>query len=154
MFKYIFLLSLLIVSLHANAHSREAHSYISDIKELALIKKDAIYYGHGEKLVHVFLDPLCPYSRKFLQTLTDNELMLQKYRYAIYLYSIPRLKSTQSVAAVYESQTPLETLLEIMLQDAKHKHDLSYVSQEKVKAIATVAKKLDVNKRPFLVVEE
>jgi len=154
MFKYLFLLYLLVVSLNANTHSREAHLYTNDIKELALIKKDAIYYGYGERLIHVFLDPLCPYSRKFLQTLTENELMLQKYRYAIYLYSIPRLKSTQSVAAVYESQTPLETLLEIMLQDAKYKNLLSYVSQKKVEAIATVAKKLDVNKRPFLVVEE
>lgn len=154
MFKYIFFLYFSLLSLSANMDSKELRSYQNDIKELQLIKKDAIYYGHGERLVHVFLDPLCPYSRKFLQTLTENESMLQKYRYAIYLYSIPRLKSTQSVAAIYESQTPLETLLEIMLQDARYKQELSYLSEEKVKTISSVAKKLHVNKRPFLVVEE
>ena len=153
MFKYIFFLYLSIVSLSANIYNREPHSYKHDIKQLQLIKKDAIYYGYGERLVHVFLDPLCPYSRKFLKTLTENEAMLQKYRYAIYLYSIPRLKSTQSVAAIYESQTPLETLLEIMLKDAHYK-ETSYLSQEKIRLISSVAKKLHVNKRPFLVIEE
>jgi len=129
MFKFIILLSFFLVTLYAQEYKTEnSLSYEKSISTLQNIEHDGIFYGSGEHLVYVFLDPLCPYSRKFISMLAKNEKMLLKYRYCIYLYSIPRLHSTGAVTAIYDSPTPLDTLLKIMLNDAK----LSEMPNEKI----------------------
>ncbi|MBN2816886.1 MAG: hypothetical protein JXQ67_09395 [Campylobacterales bacterium] len=153
--KFLFLLYFIIHIAYANEpHKSSVVPYELSIKELVNIQNSAILYGSGEKMVHVFLDPLCPYSRKFLATIANSKNMLEKYSYAIYLYSIPRLHSQKSVAAVYDSSQPLNTLLDIMLQDAKLESEPSVTTQKTVHSIAEVARHLHVNKRPFLLVQE
>ena len=155
MFKYLFLLTFIFFSLTANEPKNEPSiGYKDSLATLESIKHDTIIYGWGERNVYVFLDPLCPHSRKFLSLIATNKLMLSKYRYSIYLYGIARLKSTKSIAAIYESQAPQQTLLEVMLEDAKISELSSGKADQIISEIEEVAKKLHVNKRPFLIVEK
>lgn len=155
MLKYFLLLSLAISLLNANEPMpQSALSYKDSIASLKSIERDGIFYGSGEQMVYVFLDPICPYSRKFISLVSKSETMLSKYRYCIYLYSIPRLHSTQTVAAVYDSKTPLDTLLKIMLDDAKLSTIMNEDIHKKIDKIEEVATKLNVKKRPFIVVEK
>lgn len=135
------------------SNEQQAHnhpSYDISISLLQTIHNDAIIYGYGRKIVYVFVDPLCPHSRKFLSMISKNPQMISKYQYRIFLYSIPRMKSTDVVSAVYVSKNPIETLLEIMVND-KTQHDKgSNESKVKVDRIESVAKEMNVNKRPFI----
>lgn len=151
MFKYLFLLFLAFYSLHA----QETHSsYQLSVEALQSIEHDGIVYGSGSKNVYVFLDPLCPYSRKFLSLVASNDLMLKKYRYTIYLYEIPRLQSAKTIASIYASHTPLQTLLDVMLHDAKIPEKSGEAVAKTISEIEEVGKKLHVKKRPFLVVQK
>ena len=71
----------------------------------------------GKRSLYVFIDPLCPHSRKFITMISKNPKMLSKYQYHLFLYSIPRMKSTDVVSAVYMSENPMETLLQIMVEE-------------------------------------
>jgi len=155
MLKLFILLCLLLFSGQANdSKSTSIVPYEKSIVSLKSIEKNAIIYGSGEKTVYVFLDPICPYSRKFLSMISKNEKMLSKYRYCIYLYRIPRLHSTKFVAAIYDSKQPLDTLLDIMLKDSKISSKTNKKIEEKIDTIEAVAKKLNVNKRPYLIVQK
>ena len=155
MLKYLILLFFISFALNAHEDTKKTPvPYEESIKSLKSIQESAIVYGSGESTVYVFLDPLCPYSRQFLSLLAKNEKMLLKYHYYIFLYEIPRLHSDGAIVAIYDSKKPLETLLSIMLNDAK----LSKISNEKIdkkiNTIKEVAQRLNVNKRPFLIVKK
>ena len=131
-------------------HEHKQLSYDLSLSLLQSIQNDAIVYGFGKKLVYVFVDPLCPHSRKFLSMISKNPKMISKYQYHIFLYSIPRMKSTDVVSAIYMSQNPLETLLEIMVEDKVDHNRGNAITREKVNKIESVAKKMDVYKRPYI----
>lgn len=128
--------------------------YETNIKSVRSIQQDAIIYGSGNRDVYVFIDPWCRYSRKFISMIATNPAMLEKYRYHLYLYGIPRLHSQNAIAAVYRAEKPLKTLLNIMLNDDKTELPLTPRIEAKISAIKTVAQKLNVNKRPFLIIEK
>ncbi len=132
----------------------EKLSYNEQIQLIHTIEKEAIVYGNGQQKVHVFIDPLCRYSRKFITMISENNAMLSKYRYYLYLYGIPRLHSENTIAAIYTAKEPLETLLEIMIYDDNAIAPIDTNVQRQVDAITDVAKKLHVNKRPFLIIEK
>ena len=136
------------------ANELETLSYETNIKSVQSIKQDAIIYGWGNRDVYVFIDPLCRYSRKFISMVTKNHVMLAKYRYHLYLYGIPRLHSQNAIAAVYTAKEPLKTLLNIMLKDDKTTVPLTPGVEAKSFAIKAVATQLNVNKRPFLIIEK
>lgn len=152
----IFLLTLLLnCFLFADNESMSQKlSYDEQIQLVHSIQNEAIVYGHGQQKVYVFIDPLCRYSRKFITMISENKAMLSKYRYYLYLYGIPRLHSQNAIAAVYTAKDPLETLLEIMIYDDNAVAPLNQTVQRKIDTITTVAKQLDVNKRPFLIIEK
>ena len=132
---------------------REEHkplSYDVSVSLLQSIHNDAIVLGNGEKLVYVFIDPLCPHSRKFITMVSKNPKMLSKYQYHFFLYSILRMKSTDVVSAVYMSATPIETLLQIMVEDKVYSDKGNEITKARVDRIATVAQEIDVYKRPFI----
>lgn len=128
--------------------------YETSIKSVQSIQQDAIIYGTGDRDVYVFIDPWCRYSRKFISMVSTNPAMLAKYRYHLYLYGIPRLHSQNAIAAVYRAKKPLKTLLSIMLNDDKTEVALTPLVEAKISAIKTVAQKLNVNKRPFLIIKK
>jgi len=113
-------------------------------------EKDAIVLGSGKQVVYAFVDPLCPHSRKFITMVSRSDRMLSKYRYYIFLNSIPRLKSETTVSAIYMSPVPREALLHVMV-DKEAVAPVPAASAEKtVSEIAAVDRKMDVYKRPYL----
>lgn len=127
-------------------------SYDLSLSLLQSIDKDALVYGDGKKTIYAFIDPLCPHSRKFVSMVSKNPKMLSKYQYHFFLYTLPRLKSTDVVSAVYMSPTPIETLLDIMINDNVQKHKSDEATTKKVNRIDKVAKEMDVYKRPYIFV--
>jgi hypothetical protein len=81
---------------------------------------------------------------------SQNPLMLSKYRYHLLLYSIPRLKSTDVVSSIYQLKNPIETLLKTMVEKKILYTKANEMTKEKVNRIASVGKKIDVYKRPYL----
>lgn len=117
---------------------------------LQSIDNDAIILGSGKKMLYVFIDPLCLHSRKFITMVSKNPKMLSKYQYHLFLYSIPRMKSTDVVSAVYMSVNPVETLLQIMVEEKVSYDKGNEMTQAKVNRITAVAEEIDVYKRPFI----
>jgi len=148
-----FILSLCLITtlLFANEHKEHTHlSYELSLSLLQTIDDDAIVIGTGKKVIYVFLDPLCPHSRKFMSMISKDPKMISKYQYHLFLYSIPRMKSTDVVSSVYLSPTPAETLLQIMVEDKIQYEKGNATTQAKVDRIDTIANKMDVFKRPYI----
>ena len=117
------------------------------------IRGEAIVLGGGKTDVYVFVDPLCPHSRKFMTMVSRSEKMLAKYKYYIFLYSIPRLKSETAVAAIYASEKPADELLKVMVGGQTPPSRMAGGQAGRTVAdIAAVARELDVYKRPYLIV--
>ena len=151
MIKIIISLCFIASLLLANGKKEHKHlPYETTVSLLQTIHSDAIVLGKGKKHVYVFIDPLCPHSRKFMKMISKNPKMLSKYQYHLFLYTIPRLKSTEAIYAVYISQNPIQTLLEMMLEEKIVKRKGNAISKAKVKRITLVAKEIDVYKRPFI----
>lgn len=146
-------LTFCLISTMLPANEQKEHKHLPyDITASLLqnIHDDAIILGNGKKLLYVFIDPLCPHSRKFIKMVSKNPKMLSKYQYSILLYSIPRMKSTEVISAVYISPTPIETLLKIMVEDKVSYDKGNVMTKAKVNRIETVAKEIDVYKRPYI----
>ena len=135
------------------ANKQRAHkqlSYELTVPLLQSIDKDAIILGSGKKIIYVFIDPLCKHSRKFITMVSKNPKMLSKYQYRIFLYSLPRLKSTDVVSAVYMSPNPVETLLEIMVENWIDYENGNEMKKARVNRIDAVAKEIYVYKRQYI----
>ena len=147
----ILTLCLIATVLSANEPKEHKHlPYDVSASLLQSIDSDAIILGSGEKVLYVFIDPLCPHSRKFISMVYKNPMMLSKYQYRFLLYSIPRLKSTDVVSAVYMSEHSIEMLLKIMI-DEKILYDKgNEMTRAKVHRIRAVAQELNVYKRPYI----
>jgi len=120
---------------------------------LETIEAYALHMGSGPVKVHVFIDPLCPHSRNFVEMIAESEKMRSRYSYNFYLYTLPRLHSEAMVETIFGSEKPLELLLEVMVQGkevvtVEHSND---ALRHRVKAIEEVAEKLDVYKRPYMI---
>ncbi|CAA6808727.1 MAG: Unknown protein [uncultured Sulfurovum sp.] len=125
-------------------------SYNESLTLLQEIKNDALVLGTGEKVLYVFIDPLCKHSRKFVRMVYKNQKMLSKYQYHFFLYGIPRLKSTEVISAIYLSEDPIETQLDVMINKKIFYHKDTNSSKTKINRINTVAKKIAVSKRPYI----
>jgi hypothetical protein len=125
-------------------------TYDASVILLQSIDSDAIILGTGQKVLYVFIDPLCPHSRKFMSMVSKNPIMLSKYQYHILLYSIPRLKSTDVVSGIYMSDNPIKSLLEIMVENKKLDSKGNELTKEKVNRITVIAEEIGVYKRPYI----
>lgn len=154
MIKRLILTAFAILSLlcASEAESLTPLTYDESLALLNRIDQEAIVLGNGAKQVYVFIDPLCLHSRKFIAMVSQNPKMLSKYQYHLFLYSITRLKSQEDVAAIYASDAPLATLLEVMTTPKRYQQKATTSTQAKVESIASVARKLSVHKRPYIFV--
>lgn len=144
-------ITLMCTVLFANEPKTHRHlSYDTSLSLLKSIDKDALVLGHGEKTVYVFIDPLCPHSRKFITMVSQTPKMLSKYQYHFFLYSIPRMKSTDVVSAVYMSKDPIKTLLQIMVEEKVQYVKGNEMTKARVDRITNVAQEMDVYKRPYI----
>ena len=151
------ILTLFLITGTVCADEQKVHrhlSYPASVTLLQSIESDAIILGKGKQKVYVFVDPLCPHSRKFITMVSHNRTMLSKYRYAIFLYSIPRLKSTDVVSAVYMSPHPKDTLLQVMVEGKVSSAEGDEGTTEKISRINTIAEEMDVYKRPYLFIKK
>ncbi len=155
MFKIILTLCI-FTSLYASPAQtmKQNVSIKSSLNLLKNIQDKGIVLGSGEQIVYVFIDPMCKYSRKFMHNVTSNKKMLKKYKYILYLYSIPRLHSKKVVLAVYKSAKPLATLMEIMLDDKHYSSSGNEKGEKTIAMISAVAKRIHVNKRPFIIIDQ
>ncbi|MGB6019620.1 MAG: hypothetical protein WBF77_08480 [Sulfurimonadaceae bacterium] len=144
------------MSMPMMADEEMAHKKLPLSESLPLLKtieSSALRMGNGPDKVHVFVDPMCPHSRNFVEMISESEKMRSRYSYYFYLYTLPRLHSETVVAAIYNAKDPTESLLDVMV---KHKKVTSTEVKNntvttKVNAIADVAKQIDVYKRPYII---
>jgi thioredoxin-related protein len=137
--KVIIILALLSLNLFA----------LGDVKSsLKSIAQYAMVIGKGKASVSfVFLDPLCPFSREFITSISTNKAMQEKTTYYIYLYKLPKKSSDRLIKHIYESENPLDTMKKVMV----YKQDVTFKATKKsaqalvvIEAIAKVAKKVNV----------
>ena len=76
--------------------------------------------------------------------------MLEKYQYHFFLYSVPRLKSTDVVSAIYRSKNPIETLLNVMVEDKVQQEKSDPMTKARVDRIEKVGKEMNILKRPYI----
>ena len=117
------------------------------------IEKSALRMGTGPVKVYAFVDPLCPHSRNFVEMIAESEKMRKGYSYYFYLYTLPRMHSEAMVATIYDNDNPLELMLDVMVRRKKIqvKKTAAKPVFQKIKEIAAVAEKLDVYKRPYII---
>ena len=152
MMKKLILILFLITSILSAGEEQEHNipSYDLSLSLLQNIQDDAIVYGEGKKIIYAFIDPLCPYSRKFITLVAKNPKMISKYQYHLFLYSVPRLKSTDVVSAIYTSKSPIKTLLKIMIEEEVQNDEGNETTKAKVSRIEKVGKALNIMKRPYI----
>ncbi len=156
--RLLYLITFIFVILSTGLWADEAVEHRKLPLEVSLpilntIENSALQMGDGPVKVHVFIDPLCPHSRNFIEMIAESEKMRSRYSYNFYLYTLPRLHSEKTVAAIYASADPLATLLDVMVANKKPApatvNDPTIV--DKINQIAQAAQKLDVYKRPYMI---
>ena len=150
----LFVLTLTIIPLMAVEKSVHKKLPLSEsLPILETIKGDALLMGTGERKVYLFVDPLCPHSQDFIELISSNKKLLLRNSYNIYLYTLKRLHSEKVVTAIYMSDDPLHTLVDVMIHKKKMEVEVK-PNQDvrlKINAIENVAQELDVYKRPYLI---
>jgi len=132
------------------------HTKLPLEKSLPLLKsieKESIEIGSGTVDVHVFVDPLCPHSRDFVEMIVQSDKMQSKYHYYFYLYTLKRFHSENVVATILMAANPFATLKKVMVErkEIALNETISEETQKSVDAITNVALQLDVYKRPYMV---
>ncbi|CAA6804398.1 MAG: Unknown protein [uncultured Sulfurovum sp.] len=150
MLKIIILSFCLITTLVSATQENTKLSYNASLILLDEMKQDAIILGTGQKILYVFIDPLCKHSCKFVRMVSKSPKMLSKYQYHFFLYAIPRLKSSEVISAIYLSENPLQTQLDVMVKKKISYHKDTNKTKAKIDRINTVAQKIAVSKRPYI----
>ncbi|MEN8146042.1 MAG: hypothetical protein ABFR02_00320 [Campylobacterota bacterium] len=120
---------------------------------LETIKEHAIVFGKGEQDVHIFIDPYCPFAQKHLSLLLENsEEKFKENTYYFYLYKLKQKDSKEAIQTILSAEDKREILIEIMVNDDFF-IDENLDVEAKIRAIADVAKKIGVNKRPYILVD-
>lgn len=150
MIRNLLILLITVTSILSGEKRETAHDTIlSHLKE---IKEDAIVLGEGKKEVDVFIDPLCPHSKKFMSMVFENQKLLSHYRLHLYLYPIPRLKSNEVIAGIYHADKALERLYRVMVEERVIQSTVDQTVTSKIDRISKVAEAIHVTKRPFIYV--
>ncbi len=153
---YLFVFIIVTFTIPLMANDVEKHEKLPlevSLPILETIEGSALHMGEGPVKVHVFIDPYCPHSCNFIEMIAESDKMRSRYSYNFYLYTLPRMHSEEMVATIYASKDPLALLLDVMV--AKKKVQTDKVSDQtiyqKIDNIAEAAKKLDVYKRPYII---
>ncbi len=156
--RLLYSLALIIVSLTTSLAANDVKEHTKLPLEVSLpllktIESSAIRMGNGPVEVHVFIDPLCPHSRNFIEMIAESEKMKSRYSYRFYLYTLPRMHSEAIVATIYDDDDPLALLLDVMVnkKEVVVKSVSNQAVTQKIDAIAKTAQQLDVYKRPYLI---
>jgi len=119
---------------------------------LETIKKHAIVFGKGEQEVHVFIDPYCPFARKYLTLLLDkSDKNFEANTYYFYLYKLKQKDSQEAIQTILSAKDKRAILISIMVDDDFFIDENANV-EAKIDVISDVARKIGVNKRPYILV--
>ena len=122
---------------------------------LESISQHAIRIGSGDaKVVYLFVDPKCKYSRRLMKIIYDNKMLQLTNSYYIFLYRLQRLDSKKLIQYIYQSENKQSTLIDVMVDKEIIDLDEFKATKKTLKAIqsiAEVAKKLDIEVRPYLI---
>ena len=151
--KTLLFISLLLLQLYGvEPEHRQLLSPQETAYHLTTIKEHAITLGTGEQEVHVFIDPYCPFAQKYLTLLLDKrDEKFKKNTYHFYLYKLKQKDSTEAIETILSAEDKQSLLVDIMVHD-EFFIDENIGVEAKIKAIADVAKKIGVNKRPYILV--
>lgn len=154
LYSLVLIIVTLTTSLSANdVKEHEKFPLQVSLPILKTIESSALHMGDGPVKVHVFIDPFCPHSRNFIEMIAESEKMRSRYSYNFYLYTLPRMHSEAMVATIYAAEDPMAMLLDVMV--AKKKVAVKKVSDQtvlqKIVFISKTAEKLDVYKRPYII---
>ena len=151
--KFFLLTSLFISQLYAlEPEHKQLLSPKTTLLLLETIKEHAIIFGKGGQEVHVFIDPYCPFARKYLTLLLEkSEQQFKENTYYFYLYKLKQKDSTEAIQTILSAEDKREILIEIMVNDDFF-IDENLDVEAKIREIADVAKKIGVNKRPYILV--
>jgi len=145
----IFMSYLLFAAHHSTALKRVPLAIAKE--EFVKIEGDAILLGHGDIDAYVFVDPLCPHSRNFIELITTNNKMLNRYRYRIFLLHLYKFDSKPTIEAIYAAKEPIKVLLDVMVH-----HKMVTLGEQnssvlqKIGRIEQSASRLHVDRRPYL----
>ena len=153
---YLLLLSIVISMTPLSAQEQKVHKKLPLSESLPLlhtIEDQAIRMGDGPVAVHIFVDPLCPHSRNFVEMIVESDKMRSKYSYYFYLYTLKRMHSEAVVAAIYDSSDPLKMMVDIMVEKKKVDTNMSADAKKApiIKTIENVGERLNVYKRPYMI---
>ena len=119
------------------------------------ISQDAIRIGNGKTSnMYVFIDPLCRYSKKYIKEIILDDELQKKNSYYIFLYRLPKFESEELIQYIYQSEDPRDVLEDIMIYEDDIDLDEFKVTKKTLKIIndvASVAKKFNVDKRPYVI---
>ncbi len=151
-----FFLLIFLSSLSANEpliHKKKVPLSIA-LPLLNNIDKHAIKIGSGPIHMYAFIDPLCPRSQDFVGMIFESEKMRERYTYHFFYYELKRFNTKNLIAMIYEEKNPIEMIKKIMIehQEVTPSNVIRKKVQTKINEISSVAKKLDIYKRPYLFV--
>lgn len=158
--KYAIVLFCLVTSLFAapQVTAPKAKQLLSSEQTSTLletIKEDAIVLGSGEKEIHVFIDPLCKMSQRYLSLLYKrNRTIFPEYKVFLYLSELKVKKSKKHILNIIHSQSKERMLCDIMLGKAKTllQRIKNKDTKDTFQKIAQVAKEIGVYKRPYIII--
>lgn len=136
--------------------SLDEHTLSEDTKVLLeSISKYAIKIGEGTlSKTYVFVDPMCPHSKKFIQKISENKKAQKTNTYYIFLYKLPKFDSDSLTQYILQSSKQTDALQEVMLKKEKtvlNKSTIKMNIQKIMNNIANVGKKLHIKLRPHII---
>ena len=119
------------------------------------ISQHAIRIGHGKTSnIHVFIDPLCRYSKKYIKEIFLDEELQKANSYYIFLYRLPKFESEKLIQYIYQSEDPSASLEDIMIYEDNIDLDEFKATKKTLKIInevVLVGKKFNVDRRPYVI---
>jgi len=132
-------------------------SYENSYSLASSLSDKAIVIGHGPEKAYVFVDPLCPKSRKFLKMISEREDLQAAQSYYIFLYRLEQFKSEKTIQYIYQADNPKLALEEVMIKNRKINLDnfkVTVQTQMLIDSIALTARQMEMIKRPYSLVFE
>ena len=154
--KKIFLLFLLTFNLFAFENLILKENNLSEDAKVLLesISHHAIKIGKGNgSKTYIFVDPMCPFSKKYISMVSKSKIAQALNTYYIFLYRLPKFDSNKLCQHIYQSEDLVAELQAIMIKDKKINLDkliLNAKEQKKINDIAKVGKKLNIKIRPYI----
>lgn len=154
--KHIIIIYLISLTyLIATPKEKQLVSPAMAIKLLETIKKDAIVLGNGKIEVHIFIDPLCKMSQRYLSLVYKrNYTIFSQYTLYLYMHELKSKKSKKHILSIIDSKSSERMLSTIMLEKDMSQLTSRYSvpSRRTFEDIANVAEKIGVYKRPYIMI--